>query len=100
MENVMTKDEVINLLKKDAISIEFKKVNGDLRFMVATLNPDTIPPASVTPEGKLAEEERKRAQSPDTLAVWSVDDHGWRSFRWENLIRVDNTDVESLFKSV
>lgn len=93
----MTKNEITELLKAGPVSIEFTKANGEVRFMVSTLNENIVPPTTPTVEGALAEEERKRVKSDDALPVWSVDDHGWRSFRWDRLIRVNDVDVEGLF---
>ena len=89
----MTKEDIVALLKEGPVPIEFKKVNGEVRFMLCTLDDKVIPPTNTTLEGQLQEEERKR-ENPDVLAVWSVDDYGWRSFRWENLLRVNDVDLE------
>jgi hypothetical protein len=92
-KTTMTKEKILALLKERPVPIEFKKVNGEVRFMLCTLKAELIPPTNTTLEGQLQEEERKR-ENPDVLAVWSVEDFGWRSFRWENLLRVDDIDLE------
>jgi len=77
----MNDDEKLNLkelLKTNVVEVTFKKVNGDKRVLHCTLQP------SLLPESVVKEETRK--QSDTSLAVWSIEDDGWRSFRWESII--------------
>jgi len=77
----MNNDEKLNLkelLKSNVVQVTFWKVNGQQRTMNCTLQ-TTFLPESV-------EKEETRKESDTSLAVWSVDDDGWRSFRWESII--------------
>ena len=77
----MTDDEKINLkelLKTNVVEVTFWKVNGEKRTLNCTLQP------SFLPESVVKEETRK--ESDTSIAVWSVDDDGWRSFRWESIV--------------
>ena len=81
----MTREEAKALLAEGLVALEFVKVDGTPRPMIATLS-DTVLPAY---ELKESEERKARKKSDDSLAVWDVDSAGWRSFRWES-IRVFN----------
>lgn len=76
MDN-LTQEEFIDLLKNSIILVNFTKVNNDIRVMECTLMKEyvTIPPKSNTPPNK----------ESDQIRVWSIDDQGWRSFRYMNL---------------
>ena len=84
----MTREEARALLAEGPVSLEFVKVDGTPRPMIATLS-DTVLPAY---ELKEAEERKERKKSGDSLAVWDVDSAGWRSFRWENIRVFDGVD--------
>lgn len=77
----MNEDEILNLkelLKTNVVEVTFNKVNGDKRVMQCTLQPSFLPES--------VEKEETRKTSDTSLAVWSVEDAGWRSFRWESII--------------
>jgi WYL_2, Sm-like SH3 beta-barrel fold len=77
----MNDNEKLNLkelLKSNVVEIVFKKVNGDKRTMNCTLQSKFLPES--------VEREETRKTSDTSLAVWSVEDDGWRSFRWESII--------------
>lgn len=66
------------LLKTNVVQVVFTKVNGEKRTMNCTLQ-STFLPESV-------EKEETRKESDTSIVVWSVDDYGWRSFRWESIV--------------
>lgn len=77
----MNEDEKLNLkelLKSNIVEVTFTKVNGEKRTMNCTLQ------SSFLPETVVKEETRKASDT--SLAVWSIDDDGWRSFRWESIV--------------
>lgn len=74
----MNKQKLIEALREGEVSITFKKVSSTTRVMTATLNEMRLPPRET--------ESTNKAKNDDVLNVWSVDDSGWRSFRWDNLI--------------
>lgn len=73
-------------LKTETVTVRFKKVSGEERTMVCTLQESVIPPA--TTEDPLSQK-KVRAVSPEVCSVWDIEANGWRSFRWENVISVE-----------
>lgn len=61
----------------------FKKVNGEERDMICTLNPAVVPAA--TKEDPLSTK-KVREVNEETVVVWDVKAEGWRSFRMDGLI--------------
>ena len=82
------KDEVKESLKKGLVEVTFKKLNGDERVMVCTLNEDLTPPAKK--EDPLSQK-KVRAVNEEVQVVYDVEKDGWRSFRWDSFVsaRVD-----------
>ena len=74
------KQGILDALREGKVHLQFKKVNGDLRNMVATLNSDYIPESNFSGEGK----ERKTNDS--VVVLYDLEANGWRSFRVENLV--------------
>ena len=62
------------------VEVTFTKVDGSIRVMPCTLNPDLVPKVEVT-EGK-----RTKAPNPNTMSVFCTDKAEWRSFRIDNVI--------------
>jgi hypothetical protein len=81
VEKVMTKDEVLSLLKTGTVKIRFLKANGDIRKMSATLSDSFIPPST--------EKKVSPSVNANALPVWDIDADGWRSFRWDSLRMVN-----------
>lgn len=77
----MNEDEKLNLkelLKSNIVEVTFWKVNGEKRTLNCTLQPTFLPES--------VEREETRKGSDTSIAVWSVDDDSWRSFRWESIV--------------
>lgn len=88
----MTKEEVIAKLKDGLVSLEFEKVDGTIRPMVATLAEHVIPPrppVNFDPNVQAT----KRTKNESALAVWDMDVAEWRSFRWDKLRWFDGVDL-------
>lgn len=82
------------LLRQGIFEITFTKVNGELRTMPCTLDPNIIPPA---PAPKvLAENETARVKrsNPDNLSVWCTDKNEWRSFKLANVTEIASVNIE------
>lgn len=73
-------------LKTETVTVRFKKVSGEERTMICTLQESVIPPA--TKEDPLSQK-KVRAVNPEVCSVWDIEANGWRSFRWENVISVE-----------
>ena len=77
-------------LKKDLFTktaeVTFTKLNGDVRVMNCTLNPEVLP-AKVVTEGE--EKPARIIKNPNnSLAVYDIDAKGWRSFVIKNITQV------------
>jgi hypothetical protein len=84
--NTITREQLSDLLHTGECVVEFTKVNGEVRTMPCTLDPQIVPPA---PEPKvLAEGEvlKIKKHNPDVMSVWCLDKKEWRSFRIANVI--------------
>ena len=74
----MTKREtLVNGLKKDVLTINFTKVNGEERVMNCTLN-ETLLPEAITSDSE-------KKENLDVIAVWDIDKDAWRSFRVDSV---------------
>jgi hypothetical protein len=49
--------------------------------MLCTLNPDLLPAQT-----DIEETVQKKTPNPDVLAVWDIENAGWRSFRYDSII--------------
>lgn len=78
------REQLKDQLRTGVTTITFTKVDGTERVMKATLD------RSLLPEQMDVEEYiSEKRQNEDVLAVWDVEKEGWRSFRLENVIRVE-----------
>ena len=75
--------ELTEALKQRIVRIDFTKVDGSNRIMNATLNQDMIEQLSTPAEKKT---DRVKTTPTGVLAVFDVDNKGWRSMRVENII--------------
>ena len=74
----MTKrDTLVEGLKKDVLTINFTKVNGEERVMNCTLHESLLPEAIVSDSDK--------KENLDVIAVWDTDKDAWRSFRVDSV---------------
>jgi hypothetical protein len=74
------KEDVKQKLHEGICKIVFTKANGDTRVMHCTLNEALLPE-----QIDLEEVVQKKAPNPEVLAVWDVENSGWRSFRWDSV---------------
>lgn len=74
------KKDITKKLHEGICKIIFTKANGDTRIMHCTLNESLLPEQT-----DLEEAVQKKAPNPDVLAVWDVENSGWRSFRWDSV---------------
>jgi hypothetical protein len=76
----LDKEDVKQKLHEGICKIVFTKANGDTRIMHCTLNEALLPE-----QVDLEEAVQKKAPNADVLAVWDVENSGWRSFRWDSV---------------
>lgn len=69
-------------LHEGTTRVTFTKLDGNLRIMDCTVNPDLIPP-SAWPQGKI---EVSKDTANRTIRVFDIHAQGWRSFVVDNVI--------------
>ena len=75
---VFTKDNLLELLKNNVMTVTFTKVDGTQRVMKCTLVADRIPNAPKN-DGKVLVKENKVMDN--NISVWDIEANGWRSFK-------------------
>ena len=81
---MMTRYELKETLENGVAMVTFEKVDGTLREMRCTLRSDMLPAQLLREEG-----DASKRTTPDTvLAVWDLDQGGWRSFRIDSVKNV------------
>lgn len=75
---MMNRYQLKQSLQNGVVTVVFEKADGTLREMRCTLQADVMPQL-------LQEGESSRTENPDTLAVWDVENGGWRSFRMDSI---------------
>lgn len=85
-------DKVIlkEALAKCVANITFNKKDGTERKMYATLMAEYLP--MVIAEEQVAHV--PRAQNDEVLAVWDLDNDGWRSFRLDSITKIEYIGVD------
>ena len=78
------KDWLISLLRSEIVELTFIKKDGSERIMTCTLAEQKIPAENV-PKGT------DRAKSDEAVAVFDLENNGWRSFRWDSLTNIEFT---------
>lgn len=81
------KDWLKGLLQERVVKVTFTKKDGSDRVLTCTLNGNMIP-QKVT-ESEAVEGKPERVKSVESLAVYDVENNGWRSFRWDSIKMVD-----------
>ena len=73
----MNRAELKSKLQNEIATVTFEKADGTLREMRCTLQ------STFLPEQK--EDRKERAENEAVLAVWDIDNGGWRSFRMDSI---------------
>tara|TARA_Y100000287_G_scaffold12693_1_gene9270 strand:- start:203 stop:484 length:282 start_codon:yes stop_codon:yes gene_type:complete len=79
MEIAVDRSEMIQELHDRNCKVIFRKVDGTERTMICTLNEGAID------NGDIAKREVK-SRNDNVIAVWDVENKGWRSFRVDSVI--------------
>jgi len=87
IKGIPTREELIELLKKEVVEVTFTKLNGDQRIMPCTLIESFLPPAQ---KDDPLSQKKVREISDKVIAVWALESKGFRSFRYD---RVSNVKV-------
>jgi hypothetical protein len=76
---------LVGVLKQNAATIIFKKVDGSERTMHCTLQPDLLP------KTELREDSTQRKKPEGVLSVYDITASSWKSFKIKNVISVHLT---------
>jgi hypothetical protein len=79
---IINKDTLRAELKEGVKTITFNKADGTQRVLKCTLQ------ESVLPQVDASKATTAKKQNDDALAVWDIENAGWRSFRFDSIISV------------
>ena len=79
------KYELKEILSTTVSTVVFTKVDGTERELKCTLLPEYLPQKPVVEGQQLLTEGLPKAENPSTLAVWDMENNGWRSFRTDSV---------------
>jgi hypothetical protein len=82
----MLRQEIVETLKQGVHVVTFTKVDGTERSMPCTLDPALLPAVDLI---ESQEKPVPRKLNIDTLRVFVTDIQEWRSFRIENLKKIE-----------
>lgn len=91
LKGVPTRQELLDLLRDEIVSITFDKLNGDERTMKCTLIPELLPKAEK--EDKLSQTKVRNLEDA-VFVVWSMEASAWRSFRYDRLKKVEIANAD------
>lgn len=77
---IFSKQNLMDMLRNNIVTVTFTKVNGEERVMQCTLLPEYVPNAPTNNGQVLLQESESKA-----ISVWDVQANGWRSFRVDNV---------------
>ena len=75
LKGIPTRENLIELLRKEVVEVTFTKLDGDQRVMPCTLIESFFP----NPKKEATQKNDK------VVAVWSVESKGFRSFRYDRV---------------
>lgn len=81
----VTYDDIKLWLSTETLKVKFMKKDGTVRDMLCTLRPDLLPPLA---PNTLAGEPTIKS-NPESIAVWDLEQKGWRSFRIDSILGVE-----------
>jgi len=78
------KENIVETLRQGVYEVTFTKVDGTIRTMPCTLKEELLPKVEITEEKKST-----RKINTETLRVYVTDINEWRSFRIENVTKLN-----------
>jgi hypothetical protein len=69
------------VLQTGIANVTFVKKDGTERKLLCTLLPSELPAQT-----DLEEAVQKKTPNPEVLAVWDLENKGWRSFRYDSVL--------------
>jgi len=83
------RNDLLDLLRKTAVTINFTKVDGTKRDMKCTLLTEFIP-VEYRPQPKKKDDDTPpRKENLDTIRVFDLEKTAWRSFRLDSINSVE-----------
>jgi len=79
---IISKEALKQQLKEGVKTITFTKADGTQRVLRCTLQESALPQVDAS---KVT---TTKKQNDDALAVWDLDNAGWRSFRFDSVISI------------
>ena len=86
LKGIPTKEELMEMLRKEVVEVTFLKLDGDERKMPCTLMPSLLPAA--TKDDPMTQK-KVREISDKVVAVWAIESKGFRSFRYDRVTKVE-----------
>ena len=86
------RDALLEDLRNSIVEVTFTKVNGEKRSMRCTLMQHYLPESFKQNPSEQEQEKTFHQTNPDTLAVWDLQNGGWRSFRIDSVEYVQILD--------
>jgi hypothetical protein len=86
LKGIPTRDDLMEMLRKEVMEVTFLKLDGNERKMPCTLITSFLPPAKK--EDPLTQK-KVREVSDKVCAVWAVESKGFRSFRYDRVTKVE-----------
>jgi hypothetical protein len=77
---IFTKENLIDMLRNNIVTVTFTKVDGTERTMKCTLMAEYVPNAPTNNGQVLLQESESKA-----VSVWDTEVNGWRSFRVDSV---------------
>jgi hypothetical protein len=84
LKGIPTRDDLMEMLRKEVMEVTFLKLNGDERKMPCTLIASFLPPAK---KDDPMTQKKVREVSDKVCAVWAVEAKGFRSFRYDRVTK-------------
>jgi hypothetical protein len=79
-EREIFREWMAGVLRRETVTVDFEKTNGEFRSMVCTLQESQLPPP-------INKSTQKKA-NPEVCVVWDCNQNAWRSFRYDRIKRI------------
>lgn len=89
---IYKRDTLLEDLRNSVVEVTFTKVDGTRRSMRCTLMNDYLPEIHKTNPAEQEKEKTFHKENPDVIAVWDLQNGGWRSFRVDSVEYVQVLD--------
>ena len=90
LKGIPTREELMDLLRKEIVEVTFLKLDGEERKMPCTLVESVLPPAA---KDDPLTQKKVREISDKVIAVWAIESKGFRSFRYDRVTKVEVLSV-------